>query len=311
MTQSAAVGVEFMIPWLSRIRRTQGRRSKGRLKPAVDGAWTRAEQRWSEVESIAGLEVVADDHDRLAHELEQAAAAHRGAARRLRARIESLATHEGAEVSELARWAAQEPLAVLNRDLFVARLLGPFEVAVRGTTIEKWGSQRAASLLKYFLLYDGGPVRREMLMAVFWPFSTSSSARNNLNVAVYSLRRTLYFVDPEHPHIIYRDGVYLLNPAVRRWVDVPEFITSCHTGHRSFEVGDLEGAITAYRHARGLYRGSLMEGDMSGEWFRDDEARLQDQHHSVLERLGTALLRQGELSQSIDVGRELVRADPC
>jgi DNA-binding SARP family transcriptional activator len=225
--------------------------------------------------------------------------------------MDSLAAHQDAERDGPVHWEGPTQSAHPSGFLIVARLLGPFEIAVRGTKIERWRSQRAASLLKYLLLNEGGPVRREILMAGLWPFSSASSARNNLNVAVYALRRTLDFADPEHPYIIYRDGVYLLNPGVRRWVDVPEFTASGRAGHRYFEAGDLREAITAYRQARRLYRGSLMEGDMSGEWFRDDEMRLQDQHHSILERLGLALLRQGEVGESIDVGRELLSADPC
>ena len=82
-------------------------------------------------------------------------------------------------------------------------------------------------------------------------------------------------------------------------------------GHRYFEAGDLTGAITAYGHARTIYRGSLMEGDVSGDWFRDDELILRDEYHSVLERLGAVLLQHGEFNASIEVGRELVSADPC
>ena len=259
---------------------------------------------------MAALEIAASDHERLGQEFEQAAVAHRVVARNLRARINALAVRQDNEIDTPAVRPVDDE-ETFSQYFIVARLLGLFEVSVGGTRVERWRSQRAASLLKYLLLYQGGPVRREALMRSFWPFSGSSSARNNLNVVVYSLRRTLNFVDPEHPHVIYRDGAYLLNPSLRRWVDVPEYTAARELGHRCFAAGDLTRAITAYRHSRSLYRGSLMEGDVSGEWFRDDELRLQDEHHSVLERLGTALLQHGEASASIDIGRELVSADPC
>src|SRR5215831_17835959 len=154
MKRAAAVGVEFMIPWLGRIRRTQEKSSRRRSKTAsgAAGTWTRPEQHRAVLEGIAALETIADDHDRLAHEFEQAAAVHREAATHLRARINSLVVHQEVKIGgQLALREGQEQVAALSQYLIVARLLGPFEVAVRGAMIERWRSQRAASLLKYLL----------------------------------------------------------------------------------------------------------------------------------------------------------------
>jgi DNA-binding SARP family transcriptional activator len=301
-----------MIRWLCRLRRAEGETSEGPPKSATRdaGTWARVEQHESPGETMASLEIAVSDHERLGQEFEQAAVAHRVVARNLRARINALAVRQDNEIDTPAVRPVDDEDA-FSQYFIVARLLGLFEVSVGGMRVERWRSQRAASLLKYLLLYQGGPVRREALMRSFWPFSSSSSARNNLNVAVYSLRRTLTFVCPEHRYVIYRDGTYLLNPSLRRWVDVPTYAAAREMGHRCFVARDLIGAITAYRYARSLYRGSLMEGDVSGEWFRNDELRLRDEHHFVLERLGTALLQHGEADASIDIARELVSADPC
>jgi DNA-binding SARP family transcriptional activator len=284
-----------MIRWLGLNRRAQIRRN----------------QPESRDEAVAALEVALGDHERLVNGLERATAAHRVVAKNLRAQITALAPAHESEAWEDAAGERDEEDAAFGQYSIAARLLGPFEVSVGGTEVRLWRSQRAASLLKYLLFHHDRPVRREALMDAFWPFSTPAAARNNLNVAVHSLRRTLSFVDPERSHIVYRNGVYLLNPGLRCWVDVREYSATCRRGNRCFETGDLAQAITAYLHARSLYRGPVMEGDMSGEWFRDDELRLRDQHHWLLERLGTGLLQHGDLSASVDVARELVSADPC
>jgi DNA-binding SARP family transcriptional activator len=288
-------GAEFMIRWLGLNRRAQIHRDQPERPD----------------EARAALEVALGGHERLVNELERATAAHRVVAKNLRAQITALAFDHESEAWEAAARERDEEDAAFGQYSIAARLFGPFEVSVGGTPVRLWRSQRAASLLKYLLFHHDRPVRREALMDAFWPFSTAPAARNNLNVAVHSLRRTLSFADPEHPHIVYRNGVYLLNPGLRCWIDVREYSATCRRGHRCFETGDLARAITAYLHARRLYRGPVMEGDVSGEWFRDDELRLRDQHHSVLERLGTGLLQHGDLSASVDVARELVSADPC
>jgi DNA-binding SARP family transcriptional activator len=301
-----------VIRWFDKIQSARRKASDGpsRFTTQRAGTWTNLEQHEHFDGTAAELEIAANNHQRLVHELEQTAAAHRLAARNLRAQMNTLALHQDAETSGAPVGEVDEEGVAFGRYLLVAKLLGPFEISLGGTRV-KWRSQRAASLLKYLLFYDGSPVRREVLMSAFWPSSRSSAARNNLNVAVYSLRRTLNFVDPDHRHIIYQDGAYSLNPSLRRWVDVPEYTAARRLGHRCFEAGDLTGAITGYRYSRTLYRGPLMEGDLSGDWFRDDELRIQDEHHLVLERLGTALLEHDELNASIEVGRELVYADPC
>jgi DNA-binding SARP family transcriptional activator len=148
-------------------------------------------------------------------------------------------------------------------------------------------------------------------MTAFWPFSSPGSARNNLNVAVYAVRKSLSAVDPGQQHVLYQGGAYLLNPKLRFWVDVHEHGLVSHVGHRCYDSGDMVGALEAYRYARRLYRGPLMQGDTSGEWFFEHEARLSDEHHLVLERLGKSLLQHGDFKGTIDIGRELVAADPC
>ncbi len=67
-------------------------------------------------------------------------------------------------------------------------MLGPFELAVEGTPVKRWTSLKGVSILKYLLLH-GGRARREELMDLLWRGYRPQSARNNLNVAIYALRR--------------------------------------------------------------------------------------------------------------------------
>jgi DNA-binding SARP family transcriptional activator len=193
----------------------------------------------------------------------------------------------------------------------VARLLGSFEIEVAGTMVETWRSQRAASLLKYLLLQERRSARRETLMDVFWPSSSPKAARNNLNVTVYQLRSTLRSYDETRTYIVYRAGSYRIDPEVAVWTDVEEYTQAVRTGHRCEDAGDTFGALAAYRHARTLYRGELVEDELVGEWFLDLQRRLRLDYHAVLERLGVLLLEHGDVGQSVVVGEELLASDPC
>jgi DNA-binding SARP family transcriptional activator len=273
------------------------------LGPDADGSELGARR------AVASLEAAAAAHECLTQQYDQAADAHRLIARNLRARIQQRRGLE--EPDRLDTVLFTEPETVSGDSYIVARLLGPFEVSIGGRNVGPWRSHRAASVLKYLLLHYGDPVPREALMAAFWPFSSPGSARNNLNVAVYAVRRSLSAVDPGQRHVVYQGGAYLLNASLRFWVDVHEHGLASHVGHQCYESGDTAGALEAYHRARRLYRGPLMEGDTSGEWFFEHQARLCDEHHLVLERLGKALLREGDLNGTIDIGKELVAADPC
>lgn len=192
-----------------------------------------------------------------------------------------------------------------------ARLLGPFEVRYRGQALAPWPSQRAASLLKFLLLRQGRPVRREVLMDAFWRGSGPKSARNNLNVAVYQLRQQLRAHNPGRTHIMYNAGAYRINPELRCRIDIDDYARSVARGHHAADNGDELTATKWYREARRLYAGPLLEDDTSGDWYIETQRRLHFEHCAVLERLCALLLERGDVGEAITVGDELLGTDPC
>lgn len=192
-----------------------------------------------------------------------------------------------------------------------ARLLGAFELRYRGQLLDPWAAQRAASLLKLLLLNDGRPVRREELMEAFWPQSTAKSARNNLNAAVYQLRSQLRVLDPNRTHIVYAAGCYGLGPGITWRTDVNDYATVVAAGRGAVEDGDEETAIRSFQLARSLYRGPLLEGDTSGDWYIESQRRFDVEHCALLEHLGGLLLEHDRPGEVIAVGDELIDADPC
>ena len=69
--------------------------------------------------------------------------------------------------------------------------LGPLELSVAGLRVLRWNSLKARAVFQYLLIHQDRPIRRDVLMELQWPDHTRNSARNNLNVALYSLRNTL------------------------------------------------------------------------------------------------------------------------
>ena len=150
-------------------------------------------------------------------------------------------------------------------------------------------------MFQYLLVHQDRPTRRDVLMALQWPEHSHNSARNNLNVALHSLRNTLDGLGQGAQPIVYRDGCYLLNPDLTWWVDRTEFLSAVDEARRARRAGRLKQVIGAYRKAVRLYRGPLFEDDGSGEWYLPEQRRLRDLYGQALAEtpLDTGPLLQG------------------
>jgi SARP family transcriptional regulator, regulator of embCAB operon len=192
-----------------------------------------------------------------------------------------------------------------------ASALGPFEVHVAGRRVPKWTSLKARSVFQYLLIHRDRPIRRDVLMALQWPDHSHTSARNNLNVALYNLRNTLDGLGQGTQPILYRDGCYILNPELTWWVDRSEFLTAVDDARRAHREDRPEHVIGAYRKAIRLYRGPLFEDDGDGEWYLPEQRRLRDLYGQALEGIAEIHLRLGELPDARQFGQLALEHDPC
>jgi DNA-binding SARP family transcriptional activator len=192
-----------------------------------------------------------------------------------------------------------------------ARTLGPLELNVAGKHVVRWSSLKARGLFQYLLVHRGRPVRRDVLMGLQWPDHTPSSARNNLNVALHSLRNTLDGPWQGLQPVLYRDGCYLLNPALTWWIDREEFLHSLHQAQLFRVSSHLREAISHYQNAVGLYRGPLFEDDSVGDWYLAEQRHLNGLYLEALESLGEIYFDLGELTSAERFGQQALISDPC
>jgi DNA-binding SARP family transcriptional activator len=208
-----------------------------------------------------------------------------------------------------------EPASVLagaapDADI-AASALGPLEVHVAGRRVPRWTSLKARSVFQYLLIHQDRPIRRDVLMALQWPDHSHNSARNNLNVALYSLRNTLEGLGQGAQPIVYRDGCYVLNPELSWWIDRNEFLSAVGDARRAHREDRPERVIGAYRKAIGLYRGPLFEDDGDAEWYLPEQRRLQELYGQALEGIANIHFRLGELAETEEFGRRALDHDLC
>jgi len=127
-----------------------------------------------------------------------------------------------------------------------ALVLGPLQLRVAGQWVLRWNSLKARAVFQYLLIHQGRPVRRDVLMELHWPDHSHDSARNNLNVALYSLRNTLDGPRRGVQPILYRDGCYALNPKLTWWIDRNEFLSMLNHAQSARRAGRPQQAIDAY-----------------------------------------------------------------
>ena len=80
---------------------------------------------------------------------------------------------------------------------FSFKLLGAFQAAVNDQPVNKFPTDKIRGLLVYLLLHADQPLRRDMLMGLFWPEQSEKSARHNLRQSLYRLRQTFDKVEPK------------------------------------------------------------------------------------------------------------------
>jgi DNA-binding SARP family transcriptional activator len=189
-----------------------------------------------------------------------------------------------------------------------ALALGPLEVRVAGRRVPRWNSLKARAVFQYLLIHQDRPTRRDVLMDLQWPDHSHNSARNNLNVALYSLRNTLDGLGPGVEPILYRDGCYVLNSELTWWIDRNEFLSALHDAQLTRLT---QQATDAYRRAVQLYRGPLFEDDGAGEWYLPEQDRLKELYLQALEYLAGIYLELGDLPYAVHCGQLAADTDPC
>jgi DNA-binding SARP family transcriptional activator len=183
--------------------------------------------------------------------------------------------------------------------------LGPLRVQLDEHDLGVLSNRRARSVFKYLLLRRGRPTPKEQLMELLWPNAEPASARNNLNVAVYCLRRFLRS-DPATPHVVYRRDGYELDPEERIWLDLDEFLYRAAAARECAKLGNRANELRHLTAAERTYRGPLFEDDPYEDWTLDDRRLVLDQYVDVVARLARHHGEVGDLDNSAAACRKIL-----
>jgi len=230
----------------------------------------------------------------------------------------ALAERDGARIGPVTQRAAsrhgddrragrdEDPSAPLRVE---ARLLGQFEVLVRGEPVQHWRGNRGRMLLAFLLLHRSRPLTRDELGGAFWPDAAPGAVRNRLHVALYGLRKDLRALT-DHPIVVHGQRGFSIHPGIDLWLDTEEFDKALTATRRQLPGSD-GGALARYETAVELYRGELLEDTPFEEWALLRREQLRLQYLEALDEVARLRFAAGRYADCLDACRRLVPGDLC
>lgn len=190
--------------------------------------------------------------------------------------------------------------------------LGLFRISLAGREAPSCSSRRGWGILQYLLTRPGYAAPRDVLIDTFWPDAEPGAGAHNLQMAVHALRRALRGYGPHGSNdvVLYRDGQYLLNPALDIEVDVQRFRAACGRGKHLAASGQPEAACRAFEEALRLYSGPFLDDAGYDAWAEPERLALEELRLGALGWLSDAYASRSEWDQAAARCREILAADP-
>ena len=170
--------------------------------------------------------------------------------------------------------------------------------------------RRSFQVLAYLASSPGLEAGREHLMEAVWPTEGERTIDRNFHPTLSHLRRALEAgrKDEAQP-LLFRKGVYRLNPDIIWEIDALEFERWREEGNTRLEREDLAGAAEAWESAWHLYRGPFLQGHYEA-WVTDRREEYQRHYQKLLSQLGDLYLKLEKPEQAMDAYRSVLLEDP-
>lgn len=198
---------------------------------------------------------------------------------------------------------------------YSAYYFGSFRVTLDGNNISELGRRnRAALLLKWFLLNPARRVSAEDLCALFWPDRRKESAINNLHVSLNHLRRILEpGISRGSSSSFIRRGqrnYYWFDPVNLWWTDVLEVRSLCAAARDAELNGETVKAISLYSQAADYYRLTFLPEDVYEDAFSSYRQEHELAHVQCLNHLMQLHLRSSQLPKALSFAMDILCMDP-
>jgi two-component SAPR family response regulator len=163
-----------------------------------------------------------------------------------------------------------------------------------------WDSATTKELFYYFLVSRSG-LRKEQVLDDFWRDTPVNRANSIFHSTLYRLRRAL------SPRVVlYRDGWYYLNPALRYWFDVEAFNQLLDQAHAA--PPDSLDRRKALEDATDLYQGDFLE-EFYSDWPFFEREALQERYITALVGLADIYTQHGSYTKALELYKTALAKD--
>lgn len=180
--------------------------------------------------------------------------------------------------------------------------LGEARVLIHGVPIQKsvWQTSTTKELFYFFATHRQG-WRKEQIIEQLWSNMSHGQASDLFHSSLYRIRRALF---PEV--LVFRNGLYELNPEAAIWIDAAEFEERLDAAHdepaRASKIELLENAIE-------LYRGNYLD-EFYTDWCAPRREQLQERYLNALVELAREWIEMGNLVRGEQVYQTLLQNEP-
>lgn len=201
--------------------------------------------------------------------------------------------------------------ASLTHHSLAIYFLSPFRVLLDEQPVVGWPNGKGKSIFKYLVTHRERPIQKEVLMEIFWPEGDPEAARNNLNVAIYGLRKALNKANTDFPYVLFQEGCYRLNPELQVWVDADDFMAHVRKAKECERRSDQAAAIREYRAAEAIYQSEFLIEDRYEDWLIEVRQNFQDTYLAVMNRLSSHYFEQQDYEACVTICAKALAQDSC
>jgi DNA-binding SARP family transcriptional activator len=175
-----------------------------------------------------------------------------------------------------------------------------------------WRLKRAFQVLAFLASSPGLQAGREEVIEAVWPTEGERTIERNFHPTLSHLRRALEggnrAKDRPAP-LLFRNGVYRLNPEVGWEIDILELGRLADEGKELAGRGEPAAAAEAWQRAWKLYRGPFLQGYYEG-WVATRRDQYQRRYLDLLRDLGNLYVELGRNEEAMDAFRSYLIEDP-
>lgn len=196
-------------------------------------------------------------------------------------------------------------------DVLRVRMFGSFQASINGTSIDQYLNKKNKTLFSYLLFHHQKRIPSEHLMELFWPNTLHDSAKNNLRVAIHSIRKAVQKVEKSFSLILFQNDCYYLNPEIEMHLDVAEFLDLWKKGRLAEHQDSSVEMILAYSKAVAYYQGDLIEEQLYEAWTQTERGNLKEILLVLLERLSEYYEEQSCWREVESYCKQILEKDNC